>query len=77
LQEAAQGWPLTNPWHLAAPPDNERSLLIEEGLFGVEERHIRLRGGSIRQRGCSANASGRLATIDDGIISYRWATNSR
>ena len=55
----------------ATTPDVMGNLLFEDGLSGGDQRSVRaLRPGSVRQRRCLANASGGLATIDDG--STRW-----
>ena len=55
-------------WSDPPPPtDIKGNLLFENGLLGVEECPIRpLRLGPVRQSSCLANASGGLATLDDG-----------
>jgi hypothetical protein len=54
-------------WSDVTTTDVKENLLFEDGLSGVEECSIRaLRLGPVRQGSCLANASGGLATLDDG-----------
>jgi len=54
-------------WSDPTTTDIKGNLLFEDGFSGAEECQIRaLRLDPVRQRRCLANASGGLATIDDG-----------
>ena len=54
-------------WSDPTTTDVKGNLLFEDGFSGVEQYPIRaLRLGPVRQRRCLANASGGLATLDDG-----------
>jgi hypothetical protein len=54
-------------WVDPAGANVKRDLLIEAAFCGVEESHIRaFRLGPVGPCGCPGNASGSLATLDDG-----------
>ena len=54
-------------WSDPTTTDVKGNLLFENSLSGVEECLIRaLRLGPVRPYSCPANASGGLATLDDG-----------
>ena len=54
-------------WSDPTTTDVKGNLLFEDGFSGAEECQIRtLRLDPVRQRRCLANASGGLATLDDG-----------